>query len=326
MAQHLYTWIRDGKFGKRYERAKKPIEEKESYRWIQGYRETCNTQKGLNQTSLVYVADREVDIYELFAEGLTGDAHWLIRAVRDRKTTGTNNIREQLAKESSLGKVVLKLSHRKQRKCREAALMIYVSRLKLSGIKHPKIGCLPNVEVTAILAVEENPPPGEEKIEWLLLTDMKANTLKEAQEKLRWYSCLWQIEIFFSTLKSGCQIEKLQLETFARIESAVALYLIIAWRLLYVRTLSRLLPDMPCDLVFEQEEWQVIYLYAKNIVPPKRSPPLKEIVSMLAELGSYLNRKNDLPPGAKVLWVGMQSVRNLSIGFRVAKKMLNVVT
>src|SRR5207249_1238535 len=37
-----HTWIRDGKFGKRYERAQKPIEEKESQRWIDGYRETCN--------------------------------------------------------------------------------------------------------------------------------------------------------------------------------------------------------------------------------------------------------------------------------------------
>lgn len=319
---HMHTWVRDGKFGKRHERAKKPIEEKESYRWIEGYRETCGFQRSMTQTSLVYVADRESDIYELFAESLTGEANWLIRAVRDRKTTESNRIREQLSETNSLGTITLSLSHRKKRKRRTAKLTIYTSRLNLLGVRRPKKGCLPNVAVTAILAVEENPRAGEEPIEWLLLTNIVVNSLEEAQEKLQWYSCRWQIEIFFYTLKSGCQIEKLQLETRERLEAAVALYMIIAWRILYIRTLNRMFPEQSCDVVFEKEEWQAIYLHAYNMAPPESPPNLQKIVSALAKLGGYLNRKHDSPPGAKVLWIGLQRARDLVAGFKMAKKLL----
>jgi hypothetical protein len=316
----MHTWVRDGKFGKRYERARKPIEEKESQRWIDGYRETCCLQKTMEHTQLVYVADRESDIYELFAEGLAGEANWLIRAVRNRKTTDTNKIREQLAKEIPIGELTLKLSHRKKRKRRDVTLRIFACQLSLLGPKRPKADRLPNVPVTAILAVEKNPPPGEEPIEWLLLTDMEVHSLEEAEEKLQWYSCRWQIEIFFNTLKSGCQIEKLQLETRERLESATALYMIIAWRLLYIRTLNRLFPNMSCDIIFEKEEWQAIYLVIHNKIPPEISPPLQEMVSMLARLGGHLNRKNDSPPGAKVLWIGIQRARDFISGFNIARK------
>jgi hypothetical protein len=316
---HTHTWVRDNQFGKRYERAKKPIDEKESQRWIDGYRETCNVQKQMKDTRLVYIADRESDIYELFVEGIKGEANWLIRAVRDRKTLGTNKIREELVKETSLGSLTLKLSHRKKRKRREANLKIFAKQLSLLGPNRQGLGRLPNVTVTAVLAIEENPPAGEEPIDWLLITDMEVNSLEEALEKLQWYSCRWQIEIFFFTLKSGCQIEKLQLETLDRLKSAVALYMIIAWRLLYIKMLHKKLPEISCDFIFEREEWQVIYFIINKRPPPKTPPLLSEMVNMLAKLGGYLNRKNDSPPGIKTLWRGIQRARDLVSGYMVAK-------
>lgn len=318
----LHTWVRDGKFGKRYERANKPIEEKESHRWIEGYRETNRLQQTLNDTRLVYMADRESDIYELFSEGLTGQAHWLIRAVRNRKTTESNKIRDTLATTKRLGQLTLTLTHRKKRKRREATLSIYTAPLTLLGPKRPKHEKLPNVPVTVLLAVEENPPTGEEPIEWLLLTDMTIVSLEEAQEKLHWYSCRWQIEIFFNTLKSGCQIEKLQLETRDRLENAVALYMVIAWRLLYIRTLSRLLPEAGCELIFEKEEWQAICLMSGDLELPKQPPSLRAMTVRLAMSGGYLNRKQDAPPGVKTLWIGMQRLRDFMTGFDAAKNFI----
>src|SRR5690348_5009355 len=108
----------------------------------------------MEQTQLVYMADRESDIYELFSEGLSGKANWLIRAVRNRKTTDANKIREQLAEEESIGEVTLKLSHRKKRKRRDVTLKVYISRLSLLGPRRRKKGRLPNVPITAILAIE----------------------------------------------------------------------------------------------------------------------------------------------------------------------------
>lgn len=321
---HLHSWIRDKKLNKHREYTKKPIEEKESYRWIEGYHETNRLQQGLDKTDLVYIADRESNIYELFAEGLKGQAHWLIRALGNRKTTESNQIRDELLKTMSLGTLSLQLTHRKKRKRRDATLVVYSKRVCLSGPRRRKKGFLPDVPVTVILAVEENPPEGEEPIDWLLLTDIEVSSFKEAQEKLEWYSCRWQIEIFFNTLKSGCQIEKLQLEARERLESAVALYMIVAWRLLYIRTLNRLFPEMNCEAIFEKEEWQAIWLMSGDTELPDEPPPLQKVIIKLAMSGGYLNRKHDTPPGVKVLWIGMQQLQSFIAGFNVAKKLLGI--
>ncbi len=201
---------------------------------------------------------------------------------------------------------------------------MYSKRVCLSGPRRRKKGFLPDVPVTVILAVEENPPKGEEPIDWLLLTDIEVSSFKEAQEKLEWYSCRWQIEIFLNILKSGCQIEKLQLEARVRLESAVALYMIVAWRLLYIRTLNRLFPEMSCEAVFEKEEWQAIWLMSGDTALPKEPPPRQKIIIKLAMSGGYLNRKHDTPPGVKVLWIGMQQLQSFIAGFNVAKKLFGI--
>ena len=143
----------------------------------------------------------------------------------------------------------------------------------------------------------------------------------DIDSKLSWYACRWQVEIFFNILKSGCSIEKLQLETRNRLESALALYMIIAWRILYVKTVNRICPNAPCDIVFEDVEWQAIYLITQNKKPPIEPPPLREIFKMLASLGGHLKRKHDAPPGPKVIWIGLQRVRDFVLVLNAQKIM-----
>jgi hypothetical protein len=88
---------------------------------------------------------------------------------------------------------------------------------------------LAEVTVTALLATEPHPPADEDPLDWLLLTDLPVETPEQAIEKLSWYLCRWQIEVYFKVLKSGCRVEQLQLETRERLEPALAFYLIIAW-------------------------------------------------------------------------------------------------
>ena len=84
----------------------------------------------------------------------------------------------------------------------------------------------PAITVTAILAREEQPPTGEKPIAWRLLTNRCAETLKAVVELIDWYRSRWLIEIFFRILKSGCQVEALQLGTLERLERALVIYLI----------------------------------------------------------------------------------------------------
>ncbi len=109
-------------------------------------------------------------------------------------------------------------------------------------------------------------------------------------------------------MKSGCRVEQLQLEKRERLEPALAFYMIIAWRVLFLTMLGRDCPEMPCDTVFADEEWKAVYLVTQRKPPPDEPPPLDTMVRMVAGLGGFLNRKNDGFPGPKTLWIGLQRV------------------
>lgn len=165
---------------------------------------------------------------------------------------------------------------------------------------------LPEVSVTALLASEINPPPGEAPLRWLLLTNLPVENAAQALEKLSWYLCRWQVEVYFKILKSGCKIEALQLETRERLEPALAFYMIIAWRVLFLTHLGRDCPELPCDAVFAEEEWQAVYLVTQRQPPPTEPPTLDTMVRMVAGLGGFLNRKGDGFPGPQTMWIGLQ--------------------
>jgi hypothetical protein len=135
------------------------------------------------------------------------------------------------------------------------------------------------VEVTALLAQEEEPADGVEPIQWLLLTNLPVSTLQEAREKVQWYVCRWQIEVYFRVLKSGCKVEQLQLQTRSRLESALALDMVIAWRVLYLVMLAQTVPDLPCDVVFTTEEWQAVYGVSQRQRPPSQPLAWKRSLS-----------------------------------------------
>ncbi len=152
-----------------------------------------------------------------------------------------------------------------------------------------------------------------EAIEWLLLTTCAVKTFEQACEILHGYLARWSIELLFKILKSGCKVEALQLEHFDRLEPAWVMYLIIAWRVLLLTTLGRACPDLPCDVVFETEEWQAAYLVAKKAPPPKTPPSLAERVRIVAGFGGFLNRKHDGFLGSKTLWIGLQRVQDFAL-------------
>ncbi len=47
-------------------RKSRPIEEKESYRWVEGYRKTCELAHAVPACEVFSVSDREGDIFEVF--------------------------------------------------------------------------------------------------------------------------------------------------------------------------------------------------------------------------------------------------------------------
>jgi hypothetical protein len=303
-----WMWARDPEtFGQ--SSAHLPFEEKESVRWLEGYQRLGEVADALPDTQLVYLADREADIYELFVEAQSSSVEVLVRAQHDRVLSGDAKLRATLDQAPTLGTVTFELPKTKQRAARTVTQSLRVARVTIrapDGKGH--LGA--SVELTAVLAHEVDPPAGETPVQWLLLTTMAVETFEQAVEKMQWYLCRWSVELLFKILKSGCKVEELQLEHTDRLEPAIALYLIIAWRVMLLTMTARQCPDMPCDVVLETEEWHAIYIVSQRSKPPEEPPPLDTMVRMLAEFGGFLNRKHDGHPGNKSVWIGLQRTRD----------------
>jgi hypothetical protein len=71
-----------GEFGKKHTRRKRPIEEKESYKWLASFQAAAHAQRLCPQTRVVCVGDRESDVFDLFELALSRQDHpaLLVRA------------------------------------------------------------------------------------------------------------------------------------------------------------------------------------------------------------------------------------------------------
>lgn len=311
------------------ERRQKPFEEKESYRWFEGYETACQIAAAAPDTKVISVSDSEGDIYECFLAGARDDvkrADWIVRAnhVDRALAEGDQDLLQLLACQAPLGKMTVYVSQRdasalddsrnrqKPRASRMAEMTVRSVRTLLNS---PQRSGLAPVYVNAVLVREENPPAGEEPIEWLLLTSLPIETFAEACQVASYYACRWEIEVFFRVLKSGCKIEDLQFEREDRLQVCLAMYLIASWRVLYVLKLGRACPDMSCDAVFTEAEWKSVYVIVKQKPAPKSPPTLAEIIPLIASLGGYLDRKHDGPAGPKTMWIGLQRLRDFALAW-----------
>ena len=149
-----------------------------------------------------------------------------------------------------------------------------------------------------------------------LLTNRMAATLQDAVELINWYRARWEIELFFLVLKEGCRVERLQLSDTDRLQTALALYMVIAWR---INRLMRLGRTLPADLLFEPDEWRAAFILNKKPVP-KQTPTLNTVVRLIAQRGGFLGRKHDGEPGARTIWLGMQEIAVFVEGARYARQ------
>lgn len=290
-------------------RKQRPLEEKESNRWPTAFAQICQQAALMPETRLVYVADREGDIYELLEAAQNAPADLVIRSSQDRALEDGGHLHAAVATTPALGTVDVAVPRADGRPARIAHLTLRSARLTLRP--PPRKGRrLDPIVITVIRAQEEGPQAGVEPLDWILLTNRSAASLGEAHTLLRWYVCRWQIEIYFRILKAGCGIENLQLETFKRLQVAIAIYLIIAWRIHFMLSLGRDCPDLPCETLFDRQEWQAAWIVSKRTEPPTKQPKLQAMIRIIASLGGFLARKGDGEPGPQTLWIGLDMVRH----------------
>lgn len=323
-------WARDEP-SPRAGRRGKGVDEKESRHWIESYQDSCALQALLPGTLLVNLADREGDVCEWFAEyedhAPAVRAQWIVRAAQDRRLAeaeaeggGAAKLWEALGRAPALGRVDVEVKPRPGRPARLAQVTLRSARVALEPPWRPG-GRPGGLSVNAVLAREEPPPPGAEALEWLLLTSLPVDGRERAATVVAWYAVRWCIEVYFRVLKSGCQIKALRLGEEPSFLPCLALYMVVAWRVLFTLMLGRACPDVDCGVVFAPEEWRAAYLVVKRRPPPPLPPRLGEVVKLVASLGGYLGRNHDGPPGPKAMWVGLQRLRDFVIALEAQKNL-----
>lgn len=311
------TWIRPvEEFGKKRMCHEKAISEKESAKWLNSLSATEKVQKDHPDTLIINIGDREADIYELFHQAKNCLTHILVRATYDRRLNHPKkHLWSHMKSQPVAATLEITVPRKNKKPERTAIVELRFAPIMLKAPERKQN--LGPIQLWAIYVNEPSHPKGEEPISWMLLTTLKTNSLDDAFQYVQYYTVRFTIEIFHKILKSGCKIEKRQLETAGRLKRCLALDSIVAWRIMFLTMVGRTIPDIPCTVILEDHEWKSLYCYVHETKQPPTNPPsLGDAVRLVARLGGFLGRKRDGNPGVQVLWRGMQILSVISIAWK----------
>ncbi len=287
---------------------------KESTRWTEGYERVAEQAAALPATRLVYVADRESDITALMvkAKELGHRADWLLRSQHNRTLPGGGKLWDQVTAGEAVGRIHFTLAARQAQPARAVRQQVWTQRVALPDAAGGV------VNATCIVAREVDPPAGVKPIEWRLLSNREVDDLDAAAQLIDWYRALGGGTIL-SRAQERLSGRGVATRIDARLERALALFIVVAWRIARLMRLGRTCPELDAQLLFEPDEWQAAYILNRK-EPPAMPPSLNEVVRLVARLGGFLARKGDGEPGVKTIWHGLQRVMDFAAGIKYARE------
>ena len=266
----------------------RPIEEKESYRWLRTILDLGEISKGIPETQLIAVGDRESDLFELFdyRRRKARNIHLLVRAQYNRCLQEESAVPEESAKLFDhleglpvMGEAEIEVPRQREKKgkpskparialpARKARVELRWGKVTVAAPQTTQTRHLRAVELYALMIVEQNPPENATQLRWVLLTTMPIDSRKQALRCLRWYTLRWRIEEWHRVLKSACHIEAHQHHTAERLACAIAIDAVIAWRVMLLTLLGREVPEIPCAMVFAPWECKLLELLQPLVAP-----------------------------------------------------------
>jgi len=306
------------------------IEDKKTFRWIEGHRDCVAIAKRLPYTRIVSVMDREADFFELFAEAAATIQRvgLLVRAKANRRLDECEHkLFDELRASEGQARVEIAIPRQRAKKAksgkpgkegkpeRTAELTLVFKEVSIPPTRSD-LKPMGSVKLWAVHAREEQPPEGAAPIDWILLTTESVEITEDALRILKLYSLRWRIEEWHRVLKSGCKVQEHQHTTADRLKIVIAMDAVLAWRIQLATLLGREVPDLPCTAFFD--EWEVKVLGVVEESKGRKAPlTLGAAVIAVARMGGYLARPSDPPPGSKVLWRGFIRLDGLVDGFRL---------
>jgi hypothetical protein len=295
-----------------------PIEQKESVRWLENLRRS--TELLGDACRCVHIGDRESDIYELFCAAEESGTKFLLRTCVDR-------LAGQATISAAMRSAKVKAVHRVEIRDSKGAVSEAVIQVKYQRLRvRPPIGKeknYPPLTLTVIYAQERTTPHGREKIDWKLITNLPIRCRKDALQKLSWYAMRWKIETFHKILKSGCKAEASKLRTAGRIVNLLSVFCLLSWRIFWMTMMNRLAPLAPASAALTSLETRLLDLLIGNrIKRQRRKRNLACYLIKIAQLGGYLARAKDPPPGNAVMWRGISRLTDIELGFLMCARLV----
>ncbi len=261
---------------------KLPIEEKKTYAWIKGLRDCMTLKAQMPHTRLINVMDREADFFELFDEQRRhcSGVELLVRAKHDRTTTGERKLFETIRSSAVKSQIEISVPRQSARakKSKQKAREKCPARIAKVSLRYRQVRIKPAcphkekepITLWVVHIREQKPPRDGQRVEWFLLTTLAIESTEDALNCVNWYQLRWRIEDWHRVLKSGCGVEKLLHKTAERLKRAVAINMVIAWRIMLMTLLGRETPSLATEILFSDLEIKVLDAYAKKKHSPSR--------------------------------------------------------
>lgn len=297
---------------KRERNRQRPIEEKESMRWILSYMEVNKTAEQYPELRFISIGDRESDIFELLkiSTGDNASAKIIIRAAHDRKTREEDKDVKLLWSQLLESKVAitynLTIPATHKREARESLVEVRSKRVNIVPPKIEKSNKTSPINAVLVSEINENIPENE-KLEWMLLTTLPVDTTEQINEVIMYYKQRWKIEVFFKVLKSVCKVESHHFREPSAYLACLSIKVICACRVLYMGQVCLHAPDLDPRLIFSEMELNIIKTMSKK----KDLVTARDYIHALAKLGGYMNRNKNSNPGYLHISQGINVISNM---------------
>ncbi len=275
-------------------------------------------------TLAVHVGDRGADLFGFFEACQATRTHFLVRVARHRRLDPEEEPQQYLIEQIRAWQATESRRFRVPaghgRSARQTVVQLACGAVTILPPRLEKRYGPDPLSLWAIRVWEEQPPDGEDPLEWLLLTSVPPITQRDAWEHVGWYECRWVVEDSHQCLKTGCRIEARQMHTADRLIRLLGLLSPLAVRLLQLRDLSRREPERPA---YEIVQADLLAVVATQTGCSPTSMTMATFWQTVARMGGYLARRRDGPPGWKTLWAGWLRAQTLLEGVHLASQLLS---
>lgn len=299
-------------------RTQKKHRQRESVLWQRGFEGVGRPPEGC---VWVDVCDRGADAFEALHCSVRLGHQALIRACQDRcvlveQPDGILRPEKLMAFARGLpGQAddVVEVTQKGGRPARRARVQLAGAVVWIEPPKQlPKRKEYQDVRVWVVRVWEEDPPEGEEALEWVLLSSLPAETDEQLRTRRDWYALRWPVaEDYHQAEKTGCREEQVRFQDVGALKASLALLSVVAVRVVQLRQVARACPEEPASRVASELEVEVL---AQALGLSLAALTVGAFVQGVAKLGGFLGRKCDGRPGWKALWRGYVKLQALVEG------------